>query len=78
MVSAVALIPVEKSLDCSLDMTLGDLGASATGELKGGWNNPFGISQKFTIGPVLSIIFEQGPRGLGDVGDVKFGNVLGS
>ena len=87
-ISAGALIPVEKSntpLHFTLDMTLNEFGASATGELKGGWNNPFGISDKLTIEPVLaltlSIIYEtfieQGPSALGFVGNVKFGDVQG-
>lgn len=84
------MIPVEKQaepLHFTLEMQLGTLEASATGQLTavGGWNNPFGMSEDITVGPNLALkigiiyetFLEQGPSELGFVGGFLIGKTGG-
>ncbi|KDQ13587.1 hypothetical protein BOTBODRAFT_175576 [Botryobasidium botryosum FD-172 SS1] len=82
-----AKIPVEKRpepLHFDLSLTLGVTEATATGQLsaKGGWNNPFGLSDQLTVGPDLalsiSLCYATGPSGLGFVGGLGIGKTSGN
>ncbi|KDQ13580.1 hypothetical protein BOTBODRAFT_33588 [Botryobasidium botryosum FD-172 SS1] len=82
-----AKIPVEKRpepLHFDLPLTLGATEATATGQLsaKGGWNNPFGLSDQLTVGPDLalsiSLCYATGPSGLGFVGGLSVGKSSGN
>ncbi|KZS92230.1 hypothetical protein SISNIDRAFT_455988 [Sistotremastrum niveocremeum HHB9708] len=90
IVSTGAMIPVEKQaepLHFTLEMQLGTLEASATGQLTavGGWNDPFGMSEDITVGPNLALkvgiiyetFLEQGPSELGFVGGFLIGKTGG-
>lgn len=81
-----AMIPVsgcKKPLHFLLEVELDEMGGTLTGQLSapGGWNNPFDISPKLTVGPDLllsaSFVYAGFPSGLGFVGGLQVGKVTG-
>ncbi|KAF8305444.1 hypothetical protein DL93DRAFT_2160293 [Clavulina sp. PMI_390] len=88
LIAGGAYIPVEGSSDplhFQLVVELDVKGASATAQLEGGWNNPFGISEQLTLGPALALkvdilwstFMAHGPSGFGFVGGLQIGKVSG-
>ncbi|KAI0258477.1 hypothetical protein BC834DRAFT_847332 [Gloeopeniophorella convolvens] len=81
-----AKIPVsgcESGLHFMLELELDELSATLTGQLAapGGWNNPFDLSPRLTVGPNLllsaSFLYAGVPSGLGFVGGLQVGKVTG-
>lgn len=88
LVAGGAYIPVEGALTplhFQLIVELDAMGACATAQLEGGWNNPFGISEQLTLGPALALkvdilwstFMAHGPSGFGFVGGMQIGKVSG-
>lgn len=71
----------EESLHFIMQMEIGALGITATGQLAGGWKNPMGLCPELTIGPNLALkldfLYATGPSGIGFVGGMQVGKKNG-
>ncbi|KIP04490.1 hypothetical protein PHLGIDRAFT_39133, partial [Phlebiopsis gigantea 11061_1 CR5-6] len=87
ILSASIDLPVSKQVDplvFDAILSIDALSVSATGEMHGYWNNPFGISEHLKIGPSLALKVEVvlaqflatgTPSGFGFSGNLQLGDV---
>jgi hypothetical protein len=78
-------VPVPRGsqpLHFTMNLGFNAAGGGATGQMSGNWNDPFGISNKLTIGPnvllTIAIVFEEFvptgiPKSFGFAGGLRFG-----